>query len=203
MALGGIRFQAQHGLQEKDGGSGGPGLRAATDRIFGWAAVIAVILLEAAEQFRQAIIAETLAGRKNLADNGVGFLAVTGILEPGRQNGVVVRPNATIVVAHGVKAGLFGADGTDTPATAHIFGQHAAHHRFYFIFVHNAAPQAVAGIGTYRGYLPLVLIESLGEKLFFGHPELFVKKLFKPGGFPPQLFGPLVFTLAFYHAGQS
>src|SRR5438093_669916 len=80
---------------------------------------------ETAEELGQARVREPLARLEDALDDGGGLLAVTVARESVRDEGVVVRPHRSVVIAHRIERRIAARQRADPPAGEHV-GLHQA-----------------------------------------------------------------------------
>src|SRR6185503_3021996 len=64
----------------------------------------------------------------------------------GGYEGVIVRPDRSIVIRHGIKASLSDCDGSDTPSTKKLLIHQGFGRSHAVLWVSNTGPETVAGI---------------------------------------------------------
>ena len=86
---------------------------------------VASVAGEAAPQLGQPTAWKEQTGFEDLAGHLAGRVVVAGALHAQRNQGVVVRPDGAVVVAHRVEAGGVARERADAPAAQHVVGQQA------------------------------------------------------------------------------
>src|SRR5579884_4301203 len=101
---------------------------------------------------------------------------VAVLLQSGRHEGVLKRPDRSVVIAKGVEGPLVGGHGTDTPAGAHL----RIHQRFgdglRMLLVDETGPEAMARIGGDHVDLAVVAVEGHGVKVLVRHQNSSLKR---------------------------
>src|SRR5581483_114920 len=147
-----------------------PGLRRAGDGITGWS--VAMSLGETTVEFRQAPTVEVEAGFEKTPQQLSRFRLFAKARETRADDGVIMRPDGAVMVAHRIVAGCMRREGTNAPAAKHIVAHQSGDHLSGFFLWDNAGPEALAGIRCH---------DITG---FFGAIERQVKSVFL---FPPEM----------------
>src|SRR5262249_5163785 len=116
--LSGIEVEPKRGLQHEEKRPACPGLRRAGDRIEGWAS--AMPPLKAAEQLGQTAQLHIGRRRDHTLEYGIDgrFMSVSCKAECNER--VVVRPNRTVVVGHGIVPSLLVRNRADAPTREQV-----------------------------------------------------------------------------------
>src|SRR5581483_3035863 len=121
-----------------------PGLRRAGDGITGWS--VAMSLGETTVEFRQAPTVEVEAGFEKTPQQLSRFRLFAKARETRADDGVIMRPDGAVMVAHRIVAGCMRREGTNAPAAKHIVAHQSGDHLSGFFLWDNAGPEALAGI---------------------------------------------------------
>ena len=144
-----VHLEAQEGPQEQERGGRGPGLRRARRRV---AARAGRTSRRSKPQNSSGRRVAERGRRVEQAARRPGCASVDEAVarQPGRDEGVVVRPDRAVVVAHRVVGAASPAQRADAPAGEHLAATSARRHLRGVLVVDDAGPQAVAHVGRER-----------------------------------------------------
>ena len=159
-ARGQVGLEAEQHPQEEERGRGRPRLGGAGGRVGHGA--LELLAAEAAEQLREAT-PEALGGRDQPQDDPVGLLGEPVATQPRGDEGVVVRPHRSVVVAHRVVGTHRRGEGPHAEPREHLGAQERLGDRGGVLLVDDPGPQAVAHVG--REGLHRLLLRVEGERV--------------------------------------
>ena len=159
-ARGHVGLEAEQHPQEEERGRSRPRLGGAGSRVGHRA--LELLAAEAAEQFREAT-PEALGGRDQPQDDPVGLLGEPVASQPRGDEGVVVRPHRSVVVAHRVVGTHRRGEGPHAEPREHLGAQERLGDRGGVLLVDDPGPQAVTHVG--REGLHRLLLRVEGERV--------------------------------------
>ena len=111
--------------------------------------------------------------------------------QPMSNQGIVVRPDRTVVITHGIVAAFGGGDGSHAPAGEQCRGQERRGHARGTLGGGDAREQAMSGVGRPHAAGPLIPIEGQGIAGQFLAPEGLLEPLLQLAACRVQLRRPL------------
>src|SRR5215472_18643265 len=151
--------------------------------------LIKLAALDAAKEFGQAIVAEVEGGREKALEDPIGRFAEFIEGHSVRDDGIVMRPNRTTMIAQWIEDPFFLGDGAPSPAGKHIGAHEAITNSTGALLGYHAGKKKMPRI---RGdYLDLLFaaVERERVKASPRHPERFFKPLRHFRGVFLQLVG--------------
>src|SRR5690349_3229738 len=180
-----IRHEAQKRRQQERNGSGRPGLRVTRYRIAHRRRELTS--REAGKEFRQAVVFEMAGGLYQTVEDLRGFAVKAVATQAGRDDGVIVRPDSSQVIANRIGPTFLCGKRPNTPAAIHVRGSQMTNDRGAPCRIDDASPKRLSWIRTDHRRRAVPTLESDGVKILVGDPKLSIEPCREIIGLLPKL----------------